>query len=355
MVMDREPPLALPSSSSLRAAGAAIAHEGLSREAYTALLFEKNIETVNLLTKEPRQEHLYSNYYAEKAAMLSKQEALTRFRESDEAVAQRLQDAAAKAKFISRMDVESDDEDGGVAALLRKRTIALDAQEAAHASKILAGPSNGSIVIDKFNIDMTREKFVCLRPGAWLNDEAINFYMCMLQERDDALCKANPKRRGSHYFNSFFMTKLREANKYSYGQVKRWSKKFDSFAKDKIFVPINIQNTHWTMAVLYMQKKEIHYYDSMSGAGGQFLRDLRQWVQDEALDKKAKVLDVTDWALISQEDDVPQQRNGFDCGVFSIMCADYASDDLPLTYTQAEMPANRVKIAAAIIRGSLNY
>jgi sentrin-specific protease 1 len=52
---------------------------------------------------------------------------------------------------------------------------------------------------------------------------------------------------------------------------------------------------------------------------------------------------------------VPQQQNGYDCGVFSIMCADYVSDNLPLSYVQEDMQNNRVKIAAAIRRGHLTY
>jgi hypothetical protein len=36
---------------------------------------------------------------------------------------------------------------------------------------------------------------LCLRPLTWLNDEVINFYMCMLQERDDHLCRNDSNRR----------------------------------------------------------------------------------------------------------------------------------------------------------------
>jgi sentrin-specific protease 1 len=78
--------------------------------------------------------------------------------------------------------------------------------------KVLAGPQSREVVIDKFNIDMTRAKIACLRPRTWLNDEVINFYMCMLKERDAALCEKYPKRLHSHFFNSFFMHKLLQAD-----------------------------------------------------------------------------------------------------------------------------------------------
>ena len=46
------------------------------------------------------------------------------------------------------------------------------------------------VVAHKYNIEMTVSKMQCLRPGTWLNDEAINFYMAMLQERSDTKVKA---------------------------------------------------------------------------------------------------------------------------------------------------------------------
>ncbi|RYY81263.1 hypothetical protein EON63_15820 [archaeon] len=51
----------------------------------------------------------------------------------------------------------------------------------------------------------------------------------------------------------------------------------------------------------------------------------------------------------------PQQENGFDCGVFTIMAADFLSDDLPLEYDQNEMEERRYRIAQYILKGSLPY
>ena len=39
---------------------------------------------------------------------------------------------------------------------------------------------------------------------------------------------------------------------------------------------------------------------------------------------------------------MPQQCNGVDCGVFTTMCADFISDDLPLNYHQSEMSHYRL-------------
>jgi sentrin-specific protease 1 len=143
--------------------------------------------------------------------------------------------------------------------------------------------------------------------------------------------------------------------KYNYSNVKRWTKKFDIFTKHKIVCPINLRNTHWVIAVIYMADEKIHYYDSMSGSGDKYLQALKQWVVDEALDKKKLAIDVSNWKLISNEKHVPQQTNGYDCGVFTTICADFISDDLPLEYDQNDMEFFREKIGTDIVRGCLNY
>ena len=68
------------------------------------------------------------------------------------------------------------------------------------------------------------------------------------------------------------MEKLLPNGRYTYGNVKQWPKKFDVFKKDKIFIPVNINNTHWTLLVVYIQRKEIHYYDSMNGRGKEYAK-----------------------------------------------------------------------------------
>ncbi len=157
------------------------------------------------------------------------------------------------------------------------------------------------------------------------------------------------------FFNSFFVERLLITNgEYKYDNVKRWSKNFDVFAMDKVFFPINLDNTHWTLAVIYVKLKEIRYYDSMSGSGIKWLKALLQWLKDETFHKKGEVLDESSWKRINSGEHrvlVPQQNNGVDCGVFVCVAADFIQDDLPLTYSQEDMPFFRKKITADIIRG----
>ena len=190
----------------------------------------------------------------------------------------------------------------------------------------------------------------------------------MLKERDEALCAANPARPASWFFNSFFFAKLfgDKSGKYNYSNVRRWSKKFDvfqmdkvvfpiMFQMDKVVFPININKTHWSLLCIYVQMKRIVYHDSLNWSGRKYLEAARQWIVDEAKDKKGIAnYDVSDWELIDREPHVPQQMNGADCGVFVILCADFLSENLYLDYTQEDIEFYRRKIAADILRGSLN-
>eukprot|EP01034_Spumella_vulgaris_P031276 gene31276-38643_t len=263
------------------------------------------------------------------------------------------------------MDIEDEEDEEdlkkkAIDLLVAARQADIPQSEIDAVKAILRGPASNEVVIDKFSIDMTRAKLVCLKPSTWLNDEVINFYMNMLQERDLLLTEkagGETARKSSHYFSSFFIDRLCADRKYNYKNVQRWSRKFDVFAKDKVFMPINLSQTHWVMAVAFVQRREIHYYDSMNGSGDRYLPHIMQWLVDEAKDKKkgSIVIDPLEWKQISMREDTPQQRNGVDCGVFSTICADFLSDDLPLLYAQEDMGEYRIKIGAAIMRGVITY
>ncbi len=247
--------------------------------------------------------------------------------------------------------------------LVNERLAKPSSEEASKVSAVLNGsPAQDlEVLIVKSGIDITQSKFKCLDHSTWLNDEPINFYMLMLKERDTALCEKFQGRKPSWYFSSLFINRLMNlgaggSGKYDYTGVRRWTKKFDVFAQKNIYMPVNINNSHWTLMVVCVEKKEIHFYDSMNGSGTKYLQAAQRWIVDEAKAKKDIILDPSEYKLIANHAHTPQQNNGYDCGVFSTICADYLSDDLPLTcYSQSDMNMFRVKIGAAILRGSLNY
>ncbi|CAJ1894774.1 unnamed protein product [Cylindrotheca closterium] len=208
-----------------------------------------------------------------------------------------------------------------------------------------------------------RQSIQTLRPGEWLGDEVIHYFYLMLARRDEEMCRNDPSRKRSHFFKSFFITKILNeghANEaingtYEYKNVKRWSKKVpgkDIFNLDKIIFPINQGGMHWMCGVIHMQKKRIQIYDSMGSGGHKYLQCLFKYVQDEHKDKKkCPMPDIDDWELVGTTSDTPRQRNGFDCGVFTCMFADFVSKECPLVFSQEHITQCRERIVLAIMKG----
>ncbi|CAI5739224.1 unnamed protein product [Hyaloperonospora brassicae] len=206
------------------------------------------------------------------------------------------------------------------------------------------------ILIQKYNVDIKRRHLQCLLPLQWLNDEVINFYFQMMSDRDEALVNAGVLPKRSHFFNSFFVTKVSE-NGYNYVNVRRWTRKIDLFAMDKIFMPVNVGNMHWCMAVIFMAEKRIQYYDSMHGSGAACLKVIMRYLHDESEHKKKTKFDRQGWELVTTTPDTPLQTNGSDCGVFSCMFADYVSRNTPLSFVQRDIPFHRHRMVLHITRG----
>ena len=193
-----------------------------------------------------------------------------------------------------------------------------------------------------------------LRPTKWLNDEVIHYFLTMLARREEQLSYEFPAQRRCHFFKSYFMTKLLGEGGYRYANVKRWSRKVrgrDIFALDKIICPINCGGVHWSCAVIFVQERKIQFYDSLLGSGKEYIVSLLDYLKDEHMDKYQKQLDTSDWELVDCQPDTPQQENGFDCGVFTCMFADYLSRDAPLTFGQSTVTECRQRIALSIVKG----
>ena len=167
-----------------------------------------------------------------------------------------------------------------------------------------------------------------------------------------------PQHQPSRFFPSFFITQLlsKRLNNYDYRQVRRWTKSFDVFVFEKLYFPINISNSHWTLAVVYMQTRRIQYYDSLHSTTTTYLTALKRWIQDEHADKKGSPLPRNeDWELIPcSSETTPKQANGYDCGVFTIMSADLIASNLDIMLiSQNHMPMLRRRIALDIVQGHL--
>ena len=214
-----------------------------------------------------------------------------------------------KISIASATDLQSDDVlDNGTEV------------ERSELTKILRGRASEVVVIHKFAISMTKAKLQCLKNNTWLNDEVISFYMLMLQARNQQSCAADPQKIKSHFFNSFFMERLLVTDKkYTYNNVKSWTKKVDVRNVENIFWPISINRGHWILVVAFMKEtpKRIASYDSMGSISTKYVDVACDFLVDDVKSKYNLCWkgESREWVRECPHES-PFQVGGTDCGVF---------------------------------------
>jgi hypothetical protein len=212
------------------------------------------------------------------------------------------------------------------------------------------------VLVNKFSVEVTRRDMACLRPGQWLNDEVINFFLKLLQERSNS----QPSIPKCWFPNTHFWPKLGgpDGTSYNFQEVKRWTTraKVDIFALDKVVFPVHVGHNHWALGLIDMKAQGFRYLDSLSCRPHPNLEKfLQKYLQDEHLDKKEKPLEgVVEWKILPIEEPVPQQENDYDCGVFMCSCAEAISAGRSLDYCQDDMPNIRKRLAAQIKTASFD-
>lgn len=215
----------------------------------------------------------------------------------------------------------------------------------AEVTRVLRMGSSHDPLSEGFGLSLTGKDLQTLNNLNWLNDEVINFYMNLLVERSK-----DPGLPSVNTFNTFFYPKLRSSG---YSAVRRWTKKMDIFSKDILLVPVHL-GVHWCLSVVDFRKKAILYFDSMGGNNDEACRILFDYLQQESKDKKGKELDTSGWTLHSKKrNEIPQQMNGSDCGMFTCKYADYITKDKPITFTQKHMPYFRRRMVWEILNHKL--
>jgi hypothetical protein len=265
---------------------------------------------------------------------------------SEQAQRGRAEAELADGKHTKKEDKETRAEDGarvraGTRPCVYAQKLAAHSPAETQQANSLVRRGGDGILCSRFNINVTYRLALCLRPGRWLNDEVVNFYMELLGERS----RRREEGLKCHFFNSFFVDKFKVS--YEYEHVQRWSKRagVKILKMDKVFFPVNANQGHWCLAVINFIDKRFEYYDSMGGGDRGVLGHLRRYVQDEANQySKQPGYDLSEWEDYTPHD-VPQQDNGNDCGVFMCKFADYLSGNLELRFDAGDMPYFRDRMA----------
>uniref|UniRef100_A0AAQ6AJL0 Ubiquitin-like protease family profile domain-containing protein n=1 Tax=Amphiprion ocellaris TaxID=80972 RepID=A0AAQ6AJL0_AMPOC len=214
-------------------------------------------------------------------------------------------------------------------------------------NRVLRGGSPHEVLSEGFGLSLTRKDLQTLNNLNWLNDEVINFYMNLLVERSK-----DPNLPSANTFNTFFYPKLHSSG---YSAVRRWTKKMDIFSKDILLVPVHL-GVHWCLSVSPKDQNSIKVADLESCCILKHCCTLliSEYLQQESKDKKGKELDTSGWTLHSKKrNEIPQQMNGSDCGMFTCKYADYITKDKPITFTQKHMPYFRRRMVWEIVNHKL--
>lgn len=216
----------------------------------------------------------------------------------------------------------------------------LTKEMAAEVSCALAQRDPNLVLSAAFKLRITQRDLATLQEGSWLNDEVMNFYLSLVMERSSGEAAGLKV----YSFSTFFFPKLRGGGGEQAGghaAVKRWTKAVDLFLYDLILVPLHL-GVHWAMAVIDLKSKTVKSYDSMGQRHDDICTLLLLYLKEEHKVKKGRELDSTKWTVGSlRATEIPQQRNGSDCGVFACKYADYIAKGRPLTFKQCHMPLFR--------------
>ena len=209
-------------------------------------------------------------------------------------------------------------------------------------NKALYGGPQLKTLVEDFNLTLLRNDIQTLGDGAWLNDQVVNFYFCLLMNRSK---ECAPK---IYAFNTFFYPRLLKGG---HQELAQWTRKVDLFAFDMIMVPLHL-GMHWCLAVIDVRTETITSYDSLMGSNNQCTNALREYIAAEHIAKRQFPIDLKKWKLVIKTD-IPTQKNNSDCGIFMRKFADYVSQDKAIDFDQGSMSYFRRRMVWEIINKTL--
>ncbi|XP_065096297.1 sentrin-specific protease 2 isoform X2 [Paramisgurnus dabryanus] len=202
------------------------------------------------------------------------------------------------------------------------------------------------VLCSAFKLRITQRDLATLQESNWLNDEVINFYMNLVMSRSEQEVGG----RKVFSFSTFLFPKLHSGG---HAAVRRWTKAVDLFLYDMILVPLHL-GVHWALAVVDFKSKSVRSYDSMGQRHDDICNMILLYLKEEFKIKKGKDLDVSKWTACSlRPTEIPQQKNGSDCGVFVCKYADYIARGHSLTFLQNHMPYFRKAMIWEILNQKL--
>lgn len=195
------------------------------------------------------------------------------------------------------------------------------------------------------NFTLRQHDFASLKDGMLVNDNIINAYFSLLVLRSGTSdTGSRVEAVSSHFFTKWVMDPDAVSTRWKAGE--------DIFGARLILVPANYAR-HWVLIVVSPAERRVRVYDSLNCVRSlDYGSAVLAWLLRRPVEPQHVQVsrDPRDWTmeLIYA---TPQQKNGVDCGVFTICAAEALSRDAPLCYSQGDMMQARRSIAADLLLG----
>lgn len=229
-------------------------------------------------------------------------------------------------------------------------------------------------VVNNDLYEISQESMMRLSEGRWLNDECINAYVALINQREREI---NPTQVATLALNTFFFTMLEDmqnAGAYNFRKLNRYitKKKVQLREVKNLLIPINIRRCHWLLMNVHIPTSTFYLIDSLGSPNcdkyvhlvSQFLEDYfnetigqGKTIEEESLKK---------WRATCPKD-VTKQINMSDCGLHTCLNMEVisrlesrASQDLPTFEAGLKFPMSeeisteyRRKLMIEILAGQI--
>ncbi|KAJ1256225.1 hypothetical protein BS78_K060300, partial [Paspalum vaginatum] len=231
----------------------------------------------------------------------------------------------------------------------------------------------GPTVVEVVSISpdsISRKHMECLfRHDTYLGDEVINSYLTLLNAREHIKERPGGTVLKEPTFKAeMFKRDARNPQKYDDIDEPRLAlqERVQSYINhDMVFIPINVIDTHWYLAVVNARKREIQVLDSLATQFGRTdLKLVLEGIQmqidamsryKELNDHNWPDLQLASWPLREIHLNDARQADGYSCGLFMLSYAEYwTGDKLSDNFTQTDMTHFRQKLATILLSSDLN-
>lgn len=154
-------------------------------------------------------------------------------------------------------------------------------------------------------------------------------------------------------FSTFFMPALFGGRVFDEVKARRGAAKVAGgcfFSLDVVLWPIHVNLEHWALLIINVQDKTVRYIDSKAYTGRGYLAMVEKFLVSVAQDQPNFL--IGDWTFMEGTAETPQQRNGWDCGVFVCAAMAYVVQDgsVDLTsFSQVDIPPIRQRLASMFL------